>query len=75
MVMYLQKQFLGGYWGVLFSTLQFKKNSIYSNKRQEQKNKNRKQTNMTPQNPPALRPWITRKLGIAFMNQLDTMAA
>ena len=73
--MYLQKQFLGGYWGVLFSTLQFKKNSIYSNKRQEQKNKNRKQTNKTPQNPPALRPWITRKLGIAFMNQLDTMAA
>ena len=35
----------------MFSTLQFKKNSIYSNKRKEEKNKNRKQRNMTPQNP------------------------
>ena len=52
----------------MFSTLQFKKNSIYSNKREEQKNKNCKQTNMTPQNPPALRPWITRKLGIAIID-------
>ena len=59
----------------MFSTLQFKKNSIYRNKREEEKNKNRKHTNMTPQNPPALAPWITRKLGIAFMNQLDTIAA
>jgi hypothetical protein len=59
----------------MFSTLQFKKNSIYRNKREEKKNKNRKQTNMTPQNPPALRPWITRKLGIALIDQLDTIAA
>lgn len=59
----------------MFSTLQFKKNSIYRNKREEEKNKNRKQTNMTPQNPPALRPWINRKLGIAIIDQLDTIAA
>ena len=59
----------------MFSTLQFKKNSIYSNKREEEKNKNRKQRNMTPQNPPALPPWITHKLGIAIIDQLDTIAA
>jgi hypothetical protein len=52
----------------MFSTLQFKKNSIYRNKREEEKNKNCKHTNMTPQNPPALPPWITHKLGIALNN-------
>ena len=59
----------------MFSTLQFKKNSIYSKKENRKKNKNRKHGNITPQNPPAQLPWITHKLGIAIINQLDTIAA
>jgi hypothetical protein len=48
MGVYLQKQFFGGYWGILFFTLNFLENIKYRKKEKKEKKEIRNKTRKLP---------------------------